>query len=102
MLRLPSAEECLATEFALAAIDEPWCGTRQPQTTDNTWILRALAALTRTHHQHQHLDTAPLLQECRSRASPMSIRPASSSTLCFASLRLSPYSRPWRRRSSAP
>jgi hypothetical protein len=37
---LTSAKECLATESALAAIDEPWCVIRQP------------------NHSSQHLDRA--------------------------------------------
>jgi hypothetical protein len=66
MLRPTSAKECPATESALAAIDEPWCGTQQPRTNGDPSNARALAAPSRAHDQHKQLDTAPLLQECRS------------------------------------
>src|SRR4029453_14315360 len=47
-------------------IDEPWCGTRQPTPRGTVGITRARLSHTRPHHQHQHVDTTPLLQECRS------------------------------------
>jgi len=66
MLRVSSAKECLATESAQSKIDQPWCVTRQPTPHGYRWNRRALFATTRTRDQHQYLDTAPLLQECRS------------------------------------
>src|SRR5215217_4978076 len=39
--------------------------TRQPRTAGTSSPARAHFTNTRTHDQHQHLDTAPLLQECR-------------------------------------
>ena|SRR6516164_2690430 len=66
MLRVSTAKECLATESAQSKIDQPWCVTRQPTPHGYRWNRRALFATTRTRDQHQYLDTAPLLQECRS------------------------------------
>jgi len=70
MLRAASAKECLATESARSKIDQPWCGTRQPNTAPNPSTSRASITFKRTHDQHQHLDTTPLLQECRSALEP--------------------------------
>ena len=49
-------------------IDEPWCGTRQPTITNHASLQRGRAQQQRTSDQHNRVDTAPLLQECRSRA----------------------------------
>ena len=72
MLRVSTAKECLATESAQSKIDQPWCVTRQPTPHGYRWNRRALFATTRTRDQHQYLDTAPLLQECRSALQPRS------------------------------
>src|SRR5262245_6464238 len=61
-------------------IDEPWCGTRQHTMQPKLSIKRARVHSQRTHDQHQHLDTTPPLQECRSalaisRQSGQSVRP---------------------------
>jgi hypothetical protein len=62
-------------------IDEPWCGTRQPNNPHRTSIIRARVQAQPTHNQHPPVDTAPLLQECRSvrgnrllRAQPLTTR----------------------------
>ena len=47
-------------------IDEPWCGTRQPKRHCDASTHRARVRTERTRDQHEHVDTAPLLQECRS------------------------------------
>jgi hypothetical protein len=66
MLRESSAKECLATESAQTRSTNPGAEHNNPRLTNETSTTRARFTITRTHDQHEHLDTTPLLQECRS------------------------------------
>jgi hypothetical protein len=62
---------------AQSTIDEPWCVTQHPTRHQQPSTTRAHFTITRTPDQHPHLDTTPLLQECRSALAVIRERDAS-------------------------